>query len=102
MSFNVIAEAEAKADWNEAVDWYEEREPGTGLRFDDALRTFLQSLSRNPERFTRVSRLTHKAKMLGPWPYSAYFTVNREHGEVKILAIWHGARNPATLRGRLR
>lgn len=102
MSFKVLAEAEAKADWNGAVDWYEEREPGTGLRFDDALRNFLQSLSRNPERFPRPGRLTRKARMPGPWPYSACLTVNREHHEVKMLAIWRGARNPAVLRQRLR
>ena len=34
MTFQVIAEAAAKRDWNEAVDWYEEREPGVGLRGD--------------------------------------------------------------------
>jgi hypothetical protein len=31
-----------------------------------------------------------------------YFTINVEHREVKILAIWHGARNPAELRRRLK
>jgi hypothetical protein len=51
MTFKVIAEAEAKRDWNEAVDWYEEREPGIGLRLDDTIRTFLQNFFRQPGRF---------------------------------------------------
>lgn len=102
MTFTVIAEAAATREWNEAVDWYEEREPGVGLRFDDELRTFLQSLARDPERFPLATRLTRKAKMPGPWPYSIYFTVNRKHREVKVLAVWHGARNPTALRRRLR
>jgi len=102
MTFKVIAEAEAKRDWNEAVDWYDEREPGLGLRLDEALRTFLQSLSQKPERFSRATRLTRKAKVPPPWPYSVYFTINAEHQEVKVLAIWHGARNPARLRRRLK
>jgi len=46
--------------------------------------------------------LTRKAKMPEPWPYSIYFTVNAGHREVKILAVWHGARNPAELRRRLK
>jgi plasmid stabilization system protein ParE len=102
MMFKVIAEAEAKREWNEAVDWYEAREPGTGLRFDDTLGTFLQTLARNPQRFRFYTRLTHKARLPQPWPYSVYFTINPEHREVKVLAIWHGARNPAELRRRLK
>ena len=102
MTFKVIAEAAAKRDWNEAVDWYEEREPGVGLRFDDILRTFLQSLARDPERFQHATRLTRKAQVPPPWPYLVYFTVNTRHREVKVLGIWHGARNPAELRRRLR
>ena len=102
MSFKVIAEAEAKRDWNEAVDWYEEREPGVGLRFDDTLCAFLQTLTQHAERFSFATRLTRKAKIPEPWPYSVYFVINAEFREVKILAIWHGARNPAELRRRLK
>ncbi len=102
MTFKVIAEAEAKREWNEAVDWYEHREYGVGLRFDDALRSFLQTLAHNPERFRLYTRLTRKAKVPPPWPHAVYFTINTEHREVKVLAIWHGARNPAELRRRLK
>jgi len=102
MTFNVIAEAEAKREWNEAVDWYEERETGVGWRFDDELQAFLQSLSQDPERFRLATTLTRKATMPKPWPYSIYFTMNTEHREVKVLAIWHGARNPMELRRRLK
>src|SRR5437867_3334221 len=102
MTFRVIAEAEAKLEWNVAVDWYEEREPGVGLRFDDELRAFLQTLAHRPERFRLATRLTRKAKVPPPWPYSVYFTVNNEHRELTVLAIWHGKRNPAELRHRLK
>ena len=102
MTFTVIADAEAKRDWNEAVDWYEARETGVGLRLDEAIQAFLQTLSQQPERFRFATRLTRKAKILGPWPYSVYFVVNTEFREVKVLAIWHGARNPAELRRRLK
>jgi plasmid stabilization system protein ParE len=102
MIFKVVAGAEARQDWNEAVDWYDEREPGVGLRLNDTIREFLQTLSRQPERFPLATRLTRKAKVPGPWPYSVYFTVNTEFREVNVLTIWHGARNPAELRRRLK
>ncbi len=102
MTFKVIAEAEAKREWNEAVDWYEGQEIGVGWRFDDELQAFLQTLAHNPERFRIAARLTHKAKMPEPWPHSIYFTINTEHREVIILAIWHSARNPEELKRRLK
>jgi len=101
MTFSVITEAEAEADWNRAVDWYEQCEPGLGLRFNDEIQALLQTLSRQPERFPLAGRLTQKARMIG-WPYSIYFTVNTEHREVKVLAIWHGRRNPVELRRRVK
>jgi len=51
MTFNVITEAEAKQDWNEAVDWYDEREPGIGLRLNEKIHAVLKTLSKQPERF---------------------------------------------------
>jgi plasmid stabilization system protein ParE len=102
MPFTVIVGADAERDWNEAVMFYDEREPGVSQRLNVAVRETLQTLSRQPERFRLASRLTHKATMPRPWPYSIYFTINTQHEEVKVLAIWHGARNPAELRRRLK
>jgi plasmid stabilization system protein ParE len=101
MTFTVIANAEAMLDWNEAVDWYEEQEFGVGIRFNGTILAFLKTLSQQPERFPLVTRLTRKGKIPSPWPYSVYFTINPKIREVTIVAIWHGARNPAGLRERL-
>ena len=102
MTFKVIAEADAERDWREAVEWYENRESGVGLHFDNVIREFLSTLSYDPERFRAATRLTRKAKMSDPWPFSIYFAINTQHREVKVLAIWHGSRNPAELRKRLK
>ena len=102
MTFTVIVEADAERDWHEAVMWYDERETGVSRRLNISIRAVLQTLAQQPERFSRATRLTHKAKVPPPWPYAVYFTVNAEHREVKVLAIWHGARNPAELRRRLK
>ena len=102
MTFTVITDADAEQDWHKAVMWYDEGEPGVGARLNLAIRAVLHTLAQQPERFTRATRLTHKAKVLPPWPYSVYFTINTEEREVKVLAIWHGARNPAELRRRLK
>ena len=102
MTFTVIVDADAEQDWHEAVIWYDEREPGVSHRLNVVLLEILNTLAHQPERFLRATPRTRKAKVPPPWPYSIYFTVNKEHREVKILAVWHGARNPAELRRRLK
>ena len=102
MTFTVIVEAEAERDWHEAVMFYDEREAGVSHRLNVALREMLNTLAHQPERFLRATPRTRKAKVPPPWPYSIYFTVNTEHREVKILAVWHGARNPMDLCRRLK
>lgn len=101
MTFNVLIEAEAKLDWQEAVDWYDAHKPGVGQRFNHELRVFLRTLVRDPERFRLVTCLTRKAKVPKPWPYSVYFTTDSQHREVRVLAIWHGKRSPRRLRRRI-
>ena len=102
MTFNVIASDEAQREWDAAVNWYETQQPGVGLRFDNELRSFLHTLSERPERFRLATKLTRKARVPAPWPYSIYFTVNKAHREINIQAVWHDKRNPDTLRRRLK
>ena len=102
MTFTVIVEAEAERDWYEAVTFYDEREPGVSHRLNVAIREMLDTLAYQPERFFRATPKTRRAKVPTPWPYSIYFTVNTENREVKILAVWHAARNPAELKRRLK
>jgi plasmid stabilization system protein ParE len=101
MTFRVLTEPEAEREWNEAVDWYEERESGVGLRFNAAVRASLQIVAKQPERFPLYSQLTRKAKIEG-WPYPIFFAVNDTHRQINVLPVWHAKRNPTTLRQRLK
>ena len=101
MSFRIIHDPEATVEFREAVAWYEEQSKGLGVRFVVEVGAVMAVISAQPFRFSRASRKSRKARIQG-WPYSIYFTVNEAHSEVKVLAIWHGARNPAQLRQRLK
>jgi plasmid stabilization system protein ParE len=101
MTFRVVIEEEAEREFAEAVDFYDGREPGLGQRFARDVRDVFRAACKDPERFLRASRLTRKAKVLG-WPYSVYFAIKMEKAELVISTIWHGARNPAELRRRLK
>jgi plasmid stabilization system protein ParE len=102
MSFRVVIEAEAEREFAEAVAFYEEREPGLGQRFAHEVYDAFRKVSKDLERFPLASRLTRKAKISPPWPYAIYFAVKSATQEVVISTVWHGARNPAELRRRLK
>jgi toxin ParE1/3/4 len=101
MTFRVIHESEARSEFQEAVAWYEERAKGLGVHFTLKVDKVMAAIASQPLRFSRASRQSRKARVPG-WPYSIFFAVNEEHREVKVIAIWHGRRNPADLRQRLK
>lgn len=102
MTFQIVIEEEAEREFAEAVAFYDEHEPGVGQRFARELQAFFKIVCQDPERFRFASRLTRKAKLPKPWPYSVYFVLKRETSEVIISTIWHGSRNPEELRRRLK
>lgn len=101
MSFRLLHEAEAKLEFQEAVATYEAQRPGRGVRFTLAVDKVMNAISVQPLRFFMASQNSRKARVLG-WPYTIYFVVNVVQREVRVIAVWHGARNPAVLRRRLR
>jgi plasmid stabilization system protein ParE len=101
MSFRVIHDSEATFEFQEAVAWYEGQAEGLGVRFTLEVDAVMAAILSQPFRFSKVGRKGRKARVHG-WPYSIYFVVNEAHAEIKVIAVWHGARNPAELRGRLK
>jgi|SRR5580698_9013205 plasmid stabilization system protein ParE len=101
MSFRVIHDSEAALEFREAVAWYENQSDGLGLQFIHDVDNVITEISEQPFRFSRAGRMSRRAQVLG-WPYIIYFAINQPHSEIKVIAIWHGARNPADLRRRLK
>lgn len=89
----------ADLDYLQAVQWYEERQPGLGQEFDIELRALFARIQQNPNLFQKETALVRKAQM-PRFKYRIYFRV--EGDEIGVLAIWHPSRNPETLRRRLK
>ena len=101
MIFRVIQDSEAVVEFEQGVAWYEGQVEGLGVRFTLAVDKILTAISSQPFQFSKAGSIARKAQVLG-WPYTIYFVVNEVHAEIKVVAIWHGARNPRKLRQRLR
>lgn len=101
MTFRVIHDTEATFEFREAAAWYESQAEGLGVRFTLEVDKVIAAISSGPLRFSKAGDKSRKARVRS-WPYSIYFVVNEAHSEIKVVAVWHGARNPRQLRQRLK
>ena len=88
----------AIADEFEAACWYDEQQPGLGHRFVDAVDSAVQSLSCNAlihrVRYADVRRVA----VPGFPKYGVFYYLKAE--EVRIISIFHGARDSRELHER--
>jgi plasmid stabilization system protein ParE len=101
MSFQITFQAEAEAEFNEAITWYDFQTDGVGQRFAREVYATLTEAAKDHGRFPFAGPTTQKIKMLD-WPYSIYFTMLENLPKMIVVSVFHGARNPAELRRRLK
>jgi plasmid stabilization system protein ParE len=101
MTFRVIFEGEAEAELNEAIAWYDSQTDGVGQRFSREVHATISEAAKDPQRFPFAGPTTQKVRVFG-WPYSVYFTLLEDSGQLIVVSVFHGARNPAELRRRLK
>jgi plasmid stabilization system protein ParE len=94
---SLIVEDEARADINEAHDWYEEKEPGLGARFESHLDDALAWIDENVGLCREVLPGVHRYN-LRVFPYSLFIAVTDT--EIRVLGVLHGARAPDMMRRR--
>jgi plasmid stabilization system protein ParE len=100
MRRQIIFDGEARLEFEEAVIWYNEQQSGLGDRFESEVHATFQRILANPERFRAVSKKTRQARVEVFKKYSVYFRVEPDF--IGIVSVFHGARNPAELRRRLK
>lgn len=99
MRRQIIFDAEARIEFEEAVIWYNTQQSGLGDRFELAVHATFQRILADPERFRAVSKKTRQARVKIFKKYSVYFRVEPDF--IGIVSVFHGSRNPVELRRRL-
>lgn len=97
MKRRTFVRPEAQEDIREAARWYEDPEPGLGLRFLREIRTSLQHINDNPFRFPIIEDDVRRA-LLHKFPYSIYFVNGSE--AIAIIAVLHQHRGPGEWKSR--
>jgi plasmid stabilization system protein ParE len=96
MSLPVVLLPEAQAEFDEAVDWYEQR-VRRGAEFIDWVQEVLDRIAALPQIHQVVYQDIRRA-VVRRFPYSVMYRV--EPGRVLVIAVFHSRRDPSIWQAR--
>jgi plasmid stabilization system protein ParE len=88
---------EARAEFDEAIDWYEARQTGLGVDFVARVRDVLRRIAAQPRLHAAVYQDVRKA-VLSRFPYIVLY--REEQSEVVVISVFHTSRDPSEWRSR--
>jgi plasmid stabilization system protein ParE len=91
MTKPIILRRAARAEYDDAGDWYERRQPGLGVAFTAAVQSVFDRIAANPQTHAVVLRDIRKAVVQG-FPYCVYY--RDRPSTVAVLSVFHTSRNP--------
>lgn len=83
----------ANKDFEEAYDWYEEREENLGERFSEAIKETLLRIENRPLLF-RIVKQNFREASVRVFPYTIVYRYNRKLDTIFIVSIYHAKRDP--------
>lgn len=99
MSLPVTLRPEPRAEYDEAVDWFEQRRVGAGLPFIRAVKQALDLISAQPKMHLAIQGDVRRAPV-GGYPYYRIFYRERD-ADIEVLAVFHTSRDPSVWQGRV-
>jgi plasmid stabilization system protein ParE len=100
MTLPVIFKPRARREFEAAVSWYENQQPGLGREFKVEVKLALMRAQAHPELFQKVHGQARKIQLHRFKNYAIYFAVTEN--SFAVLSVFHASRNPAELEQRLK
>lgn len=97
MTLRVVFRRVARAEFDAAAVWYEERQSRLCAAFAAEINRAVELVSGNPERFPKKHGAIRCVRARR-FPYSIYFLL--ESHRVVVLAIFHARRDPRVRQAR--
>lgn len=98
MAFTTVLDPRAIRDIQQAIDYYEELQPGLGEQFEDTLNKYLRKLEQNP--FFQVRYDNVHCLPLKKYPYMVHFTIDEKKELIIVRAVFNTFRNPSIWKER--
>ncbi len=91
--FKIELHDEAVLDINDSYNWYEDRLPGLGRRFINALSQVFLRISENPESCPKKKRDYREAPLNG-FPFVVIYEVLKKERVILVTYVFHTKRDP--------
>lgn len=88
---------EARLEFDEATDWYEQRSSGLGVTFVARVREVLDRIAADPRRHA-VVYLDVRKTLVSKFPYVILY--REEPGEIVVVSVFHTSRDPSIWKSR--
>lgn len=92
MAFSVVIDPRAIQDIQQAIDYYEDQQPGLGKKFEAVLNKHLLTLEKNP--FFRIRYDSVHCLPVKKFPYMLHFSIDEDQQVVTLRAVFHTAIDP--------
>ncbi len=97
MSYRLVIRRKARADFDEAFDWYEQQRTGLGVEFAERVQVVFDRITATPEIYARVFQEIRQARVR-PFPYSVFYRIRDDR--IVVLAVFHNKRDPKIWQSR--
>lgn len=88
----------AQSEFDDAIDYYEERRSELGLEFAEEVEQALERINHYPEAWSPLSSQVRRC-VVNRFPYSVIYEIRREI--IIIVAIQHHHQKPESWRSRV-
>lgn len=97
MTVKVVFRPAARAEFDGATLWYEDRRPGLGVQFVSEIDYAVDLASKYPDRYP-IKDGEIRCVRARRFPYSIYYIFETQ--QIVVLAVFHTRRDPAILLSR--
>ena len=98
MTLSLTLLREARAEFDEAFDWYEIERPGRGVAFDASVRETFGRIADRPRLYQIVVGDIRRAPVRR-FPYVIYYRVELQR--IVVLSVFHTSRDPKIWQSRM-
>ncbi|MEO7800421.1 MAG: type II toxin-antitoxin system RelE/ParE family toxin [Ginsengibacter sp.] len=94
MTYTYIFHPLTKEDYNEAFEWYENKQKGLGERFLQAVRKKIEEIVLQPEAYGTKGNKKFREAEISIFPYLLVYKLNKRKKEIYISSIHHSKKHP--------
>jgi len=99
-NFSIQIDIDALKDIQDSIKWYNSQLDGLGLRFSKQVILQINSLKKNPHRFS-VRYADIRCMLIKKFPFLVHFSIDDTKHIIQVYAIFHTSRNPTIWTKRL-